>query len=96
MSEASIEHADADAPADDFGMAFHVIAPIAALAGTWVARKALDSSYRKFTGHNPPHAVDPGVSIRKAVMWAALTAATAAITEVLIYRAIGNSRAGRR
>jgi hypothetical protein len=98
MTEAPVEATDESTSgdaADDFGMAFHVIAPIAALAGTWAARKALDSGYHKLTGHHPPRAVDPGVNLRKAVLWAALTAATAAITEVLIYRAVAHSRAGQ-
>ena len=75
-------------------MAVHVITPIATLAATWLVRKAMDTAYQQATGHTPPRANDPAVTMRRALMWAATTAAVIAVTEVVIYRV--SSRSARR
>jgi hypothetical protein len=67
-------------------MSVHLIAPILAIGATAVARKLLNSSYRKVTGHTAPDSRDPSVSILSALAWTAMTAATAAVVEVGIYR----------
>lgn len=73
-------------PARNQSTAVHVIAPLAAMAATWVARKVMDSAYRGVTGHRPPSADDPRTSLKKALVWAAITAAAAAVVEVAVYR----------
>lgn len=64
----------------------HVLAPLAAMGATWAARKALDSSYRKLTGNSAPNPQDEQVNLGSALAWAAITAASAAIVEVAVYR----------
>jgi hypothetical protein len=64
----------------------HVIAPIAAIAATMLARRLLNSGYRQVTGHSAPVPKDPSVSFNRAIAWTALTAATAAVVEVMVYR----------
>ena len=66
--------------------ASHVIAPLAAMAATWFARKMMDNAYRGITGGPAPMAHDPRTSLSKALAWAAITAATAAVVEVAVYR----------
>lgn len=68
-------------------MSVHLIAPILAIGATALARKFLNTGYRKVTGHAAPDSRDPSVSIVSALAWTALTAATAAVVEVGIYRA---------
>jgi hypothetical protein len=64
----------------------HVIAPIAAIAATMLARRLLNGGYRQITGHSAPVPKDPSVSFPRAIAWTALTAATAAVVEVMVYR----------
>lgn len=80
------EQAQTVSPAQNQSTAVHVIAPLAAMAATWVARKVMDSAYRGVTGHRPPSAHDPRTSLKKALAWAAITAAAAAVVEVAVYR----------
>jgi len=64
----------------------HVIAPLAAMGATWAARKALDSGYRKLVGHSAPDPQDAQVKLGSALVWAAITAASAAVVEVAVFR----------
>lgn|GEM_PF-632345 len=64
----------------------HLLAPIAAVAATFMVRKVLDRGYRTVTGTRAPEARDPGVSLGRALMWTAATAVTAALVEVAVYR----------
>jgi hypothetical protein len=64
----------------------HVLAPLAAIGATWAVRKALDSSYRKVTGRSAPNPQDDRVSLGSALAWAAITAASAAVVEVAVFR----------
>jgi hypothetical protein len=64
----------------------HVIAPIAAIGATMLVRKMMNSSYERVTGHPAPAPRDPAVSFGRALMWTAVTAATAAVVEVAVYR----------
>lgn len=65
----------------------HIVAPIASIAATMVARKVLNGTFKTVTGHTPPLPKDPSVSWGSAIAWTALTAATAAVVEVMVYRA---------
>ena len=64
----------------------HVLAPLAAIGATWAARKLLNSSYRKLTGHSAPDPQDAQVALGSALAWAAITAASAAVVEVAVFR----------
>jgi hypothetical protein len=77
----------AEESANSVPMSVHLIAPILAIGATALARKFLNNGYRTVTGHTAPDSRDPSVSIVAALAWTALTAATAAVVEVGIYRA---------
>lgn len=66
----------------------HVVAPLAAIGATMLARKMLNTGYRRITGGAAPVPDDPRTSFVRAVLWAATTAATAAIVEVAVYRIV--------
>jgi len=66
----------------------HVAAPLIAFGATMIARKALDFGYRRATGHDAPNATDPQVRLSRALAWTAVTAVTAAVVEVAVYRAV--------
>lgn len=66
----------------------HLIAPVAAVVGTMIVRKAMNSAYERATGHAPPVARDPATSWTRALVWTAVIATTAAVAEVVIYRAV--------
>ena len=65
----------------------HLIAPITALAATAIVRKAISVGYERATGHEMPEPRDPSIRFRTALTWAVVTAVTAAVVEVAIYRA---------
>jgi len=65
-----------------------MIAPVAAIAATWVVQRVLTSGYRAATGKEPPHASDRNQSLGRVFLWAAATAATIAIVNVAIDRFI--------
>ena len=67
-------------------LVIHVLAPLAAMGATWATRKALDTGYRSVTGRDAPNAQDVQVRLGSAVMWAAITAASAAVVEVTVFR----------
>lgn len=64
----------------------HVVAPLAAMAATWMVRKALNSGYRAIRGEESSGDSTQDMSFAAAVGWAALTAATAAVVEVSVFR----------
>ena len=64
----------------------HLIAPVAAIGATLLVRKLLDTGYRRVTGVAAPAPRDPQVTFAKALLWTAVTAATAAVVEVAVYR----------
>lgn len=64
-----------------------IAAPLIALAATWAAEKVLATGYSALTGSKPPHAEDRGVSLARALAWSVATATTAAVVQVIIYRA---------
>lgn len=72
----------------------HLIAPVAAIVGTMVVRKIVNTAYEKATGKPAPLPRDPGTSLARALVWTAVITATAAVAEVAIYRSI--NRIGER
>ena len=72
--------------AADNNLVIHVLAPLAAMGATWVTRKALDTGYRSVTGRIAPNSQDVQVRLGSAAMWAAITAASAAVVEVAVFR----------
>jgi hypothetical protein len=88
-------HADSDTSAElepqdelDVNPLTHVIAPIAAVFVTMIVRSAVNKGYRKTTGKDAPDARDPRVGMVRAIAWTALIATTAAVAEVVVYRAV--------
>lgn len=72
----------------DINPMVHIIVPLVAMAATWAVRKAMNSAYRKVTSSNPPNADDYSVTWRRAIIWSAVTAASAAVVEVAVVRAM--------
>jgi hypothetical protein len=70
----------------------HVIAPLVAFGATLLVRKVLSSGYRMVTGTDAPDTRDPQVKFTRALTWTIITAATAAVVEVEVYRFV-NKRA---
>lgn len=66
----------------------HLIAPVAAIVGTMIVRKVINTAYEKSTGHKPPLPRDPATSFTRAIIWTAVITTSAAVAEVAIYRAI--------
>jgi anti-sigma-K factor RskA len=66
----------------------HLIAPLAAVVGTMVVRKVVNSAYERATGHPAPMPRDPATSWTRAIVWTAVITTTAAVAEVAIYRAV--------
>lgn len=71
-----------------------IIAPIAAFGATWAARKIMTTVYQKRTGHLPPAADDPEVSLRRVILWSIATAMVSAAIEVVIVRIAADRDAG--
>jgi Protein of unknown function (DUF4235) len=63
-----------------------IAVPALTLAAAFVIRKALDTAYEKSTGKTPPKATDPDTSLRRAIVYAAVTAAAVAVANVAIGR----------
>lgn len=72
--------------ADDINPLMHLVAPVAAIVATMVVRKTMNVAYKAITGNEPPAPRDPHVRLGRALMWAAMTATTAAVVEVAVYR----------
>ena len=64
-----------------------LVAPVIALGVTAVSRRALASAYRSITGTDAPSTKDRGASLGSVIAWAAVTGATAAVIEAVIFRA---------
>ena len=62
-------------------------APLVALGATWAVSKALNAVYRGVTGQEPPVAEDRNVSFGRVLTWTVVTATTAAVIQMVIYRA---------
>lgn len=79
----SIDHPLEAPPANPL---VHLIAPIAAIGATLLVRKLLNTGYERMTGKEPPQPRDPDTTFARALLWTAITAATAAVVEVAVYR----------
>lgn len=64
-----------------------VAAPFVVLAATWAADRALSAGYSAVTGKKPPNVDDRAVSFSRALAWTLATATTAAVVQLVIYRA---------
>ena len=63
-----------------------IVTPVLAFGATFVARKLLSSTYRSVTGSPAPSHNDRTASLTSIIAWAALSGATAAVIEALIFR----------
>lgn len=70
----------------------HLAAPLVTAGAIWAARQVINRAYQGATGRTPPAASDPQTSWRRAIMWTAATATTAAVIEVAVHR-LGDERA---
>ncbi len=69
----------------------HLLAPVVAAGAVWVARALLGITYERAAGRKRPIPSDPETSWRRAIVWTATTATTAAVIEVTIRR-VANKR----
>jgi Protein of unknown function (DUF4235) len=89
---------DLDIPADEeieVNPLVHLVAPVAAIIGTIVVRKLINSAYERATGHPAPQPRDPEISFMKAIMWTAVITTGAAVAEVAVYRLVNRMGAKR-
>jgi hypothetical protein len=63
-----------------------IVTPVLAFGATFVARKALASGFKAITGSEAPSNTDRTASLTRIIAWAALSGATAAVIEALIFR----------
>lgn len=77
---------------NDRSAMLQLAAPVIAIGATMLVRRALDSSYRRMTGHAAPDLHDGGTRLTRVVLWAALTAVIAAEVEVAVYRLANRPR----
>ena len=64
-----------------------IAAPFIVLAATWAADRALTAGYSAITGKKPPNPDDRAVTFPRALAWTLATAPTAAVIQLVIYRA---------
>ena len=69
-----------------------VMAPVAALVATMIARRILESRYRRVTDSTVPKAAELRVTFRRALVWSAATAVVTSVVETAVVRGI--DRAG--
>lgn len=74
------------APASSSAPIAAVVAPVLAFGATFVARKALSGAYRSVTGKEAPSNKDRQASLATIIAWAAISGATVAVIEALIFR----------
>jgi hypothetical protein len=84
MSDTDLAAVDEDLV--EASTALKVAAPLIALAATWAVRKAMDAAYTRATGSEPPRASDPQASMRRILIYAAVTAAAVAVVNVAVDR----------
>lgn len=63
-----------------------IVAPVLAFGATFLARKVLSSAYRGLTGSSVPDYRDEKASLSSIIAWAAVSGATIAVVEALIFR----------
>jgi len=82
-----LELAQDDEELVEVSTALKIVAPVVAFGAAWLVRKALDTAYTKATGNPPPRATDRHASMRRVLVYAAVTAAAVAVVNVAIDRA---------
>jgi hypothetical protein len=65
-----------------------ISAPIIAMGGVWVARKALSGGYQAATGNQPPSADDLDAPLSQVLMFAAGAAVVAALVNTIVTREV--------
>lgn len=88
MDNADLSPADAPVDTIEINPMVHLIAPVAAVLGTLLVRKVISAAYERATGKPAPLARDPHTSLMRAVVWTAVITTSAAVAEVVIYRAV--------
>ncbi|MDZ7576863.1 MAG: DUF4235 domain-containing protein [Candidatus Nanopelagicales bacterium] len=63
-------------------------APLIAMSGVWVVRRAFAAGYEAATGNTPPDPDDLNVPLGKALLFATATAVTASVVSTLVSRGI--------
>ena len=66
-------------------------APLIAMAGVWVAQRALTGGYRSFTGEAPPTADDLSEPVSKVIIFSVSAAVVAAAVNVAVTRQVAKS-----
>lgn len=84
MSEPTIQEQHHGHPA------LKIAAPLIVIAATWASNKVLTMGYSAITGKEPPNPDDRRVSFARALTWTLATAATAAVVQMVIYRAVSS------
>jgi hypothetical protein len=67
------------------------VGSLAAMGAAMAAKSVLKLAYRKATGAEPPAADDVRVSFGRALRWTLMTAATAAVIELVVQRAVARA-----
>ena len=65
-----------------------ITAPFVVYAATWAVDRALSAGYSALTGKDIPDVNDRAVSFPRALVWTIATAATGAVIQLVIYRAV--------
>jgi Protein of unknown function (DUF4235) len=65
-----------------------ISAPIIAMGGVWVARKALAGGYQAATGNQPPSADDLDAPLSSVLFFAAGAAVVAALVNTIVTREV--------
>jgi hypothetical protein len=76
---------------DDNSFVITAVGSLAAMGAAMAARSILKMAYRKATGAEPPAADDTRVSFGRALRWTLMTAATAAVIELVVQRAVAKA-----
>ncbi len=66
-------------------------APIIAMGGVWVARRALTGGYQLATGNQPPAADDLDAPMTRVLMFAAGAAVLAALVNTVVTREVARA-----
>jgi hypothetical protein len=67
------------------------VGSLAAMGASMAAKSVLKLAYRKATGAEPPAVDDPRVTFGRALRWTLITAATAAVIELVVQRAVARA-----
>jgi hypothetical protein len=62
------------------------VAPLVSLAAAWAVRRSLSKAYEKKTGNEPPQKADVATPLRTVILWAAVTALSTAVIDVVVQR----------